>query len=269
MTNAVGYWVHSWDAVAVQIGPLPLRWYGIMYIIGFGVAYFLLVRRQRAGRLWLPSRYAVQDMLFYGFCGVLAGGRLGHCLFYEAGHYLGAPWEIVMVWKGGMSSHGGFIGVMIALALFARAYRVPFLNVLDNAVLAAAPGLFFGRLGNFINAELCGRVTHVPWAVIFPNVDYQPRHPVQLYQAVMEGAVTFAVLAIVGRKERRLGLLSGLFAVVYAAGRIFTERYREPSPVLEGPLGLGMTQGQFLSLFVLGIGIGLLVYSARNRKHGS
>jgi len=153
--------------------------------------------------------------------------------------------------------------------LFARAYRVPFLNVLDNAVLAAAPGLFFGRLGNFINAELCGRVTHVPWAVIFPNVDYQPRHPVQLYQAVMEGAVTFAVLAIVGRKERRLGLLSGLFAVVYAAGRIFTERYREPSPVLEGPLGLGMTQGQFLSLFVLGIGIGLLVYSARNRKHGS
>lgn len=269
MTNAVDYWVHSCDPVALQLGPLPLRWYGIMYIIGFVIAYWLLVRRQRAGLLYLPSRFAVQDMLFYGFCGVLAGGRLGHCLFYEPGHYLRAPWEILMVWKGGMSSHGGFVGVMLALALFARAYRAPFLNLLDNAVLAAAPGLFFGRLGNFINAELCGRVTHVPWAVIFPAVDYQPRHPVQLYQALMEGALTFVILLIVGRKERPLGMLSGIFAVVYAVGRLFTERFREPSPVLAGPLGLGLTQGQFLSLFVLAIGVGLLVNCLRTAKKKS
>ncbi len=265
MTNITQhYWVHDFDAVALQLGPLPLRWYGIMYIAGFAAAYWLLLRRQRTGLLMLPSRQAVQDMLFYCFCGVLAGGRLGHCLFYEFPHFVRAPWEILMVWKGGMSSHGGFAGVMIALALFARAYRLSFLHLLDNAVIAAAPGLFFGRLGNFINAELCGRVTRVPWAVIFPAVDYLPRHPVQIYQALAEGALTFALLMLLGCRPRPLGFLSGVFACVYAAGRLVTEPFREPAPVLAGPFGLGLTQGQFLSLFVLIIGVGLLVNCMRS-----
>lgn len=268
MTMASGHWVHNLNPVLVQLGPVAIRWYGLMYLIGFGIAYFLLRWCQERGLLKVDTREAVQDLLFYGFCGVLIGGRLGHCFFYEPGHYLRAPWEIVMVWHGGMSSHGGFVGVMVALWLYARRHGVSFWHVMDNAVYAATPGLFFGRLGNFINAELCGRVTHVPWAVIFPTVDHQPRHPVQLYQALMEGVLTFVILLIVGRKERPVGMLSGIFAVVYAAGRLFTERFREPSPVLEGPLGLGLTQGQFLSLFVLAIGIGLVVNSLRtaNKK---
>ncbi|MCX7847867.1 MAG: prolipoprotein diacylglyceryl transferase [bacterium] len=259
MTNVVGYWVHTWDPVALRVGPLAVRGYGLMYLIGFGIGYGLLWWRQRAGLLKLPSVEALEDLVFYGFCGVLIGGRLGHCVFYELGHYLRAPWEIVMIWRGGMSSHGGFVGVMVALWLFGRRWQVSFLHLLDNVVVAAGPGLFFGRIGNFINAELWGRVTNVPWAVIFPCVDGQPRHPVQIYQAIAEGVVSFAILVMVGRKRRAEGMLSGLFAVIYGVGRLVTEEFRESTEALAGPWGLGVTQGQFLTLFVLAIGIGLLL----------
>ena len=261
------FWVHNLNPIILQLGPLAVRWYGVMYIVGFALAYWLLTRRRNAGLLDLRDAHSVQDMLFYGFCGVLIGGRLGHCLFYEPAMLLTRPWEIVMVWTGGMSSHGGFAGVLIAFALFARRHRVSFLHVLDNGVLAATPGLFFGRLGNFINGELCGTVTTVPWAVIFPEVDQQPRHPVQLYQAFTEGAVIFAVLMVIGRKRRPEGLLAGVFGIAYSCLRMLTEPYRARSIELAGPLGL--TQGQFLSLFSLALSVYLFVRALLKRPAAS
>ena len=265
MTNAVShYWVNHLDPIILNLGPLAIRWYGLMYILGFAAGYMLLVRRQRARLLDLPDAQAVQDMLFYAFCGVLVGGRLGHCLFYDPAAYLAKPWEILMVWTGGMSSHGGFIGVMVMIAWFARRRKVAFLNLLDNVVYAATPGLFFGRIGNFINGELPGKVTQVPWAVVFPSTDMLPRHPVQIYQALTEGVLLFFLLSFVGRKKRPNGLISALFALAYASVRIATETLRESSSELAGPLGI--TQGQFLSLFVVVLGVVLLVISTRQNR---
>ena len=266
MNTALHYWVHDLSPVAVHLGPLPIRWYGLMYIFGFAIAYALLTWRRRRGLLALPSQESLQDLLFYGFCGVLIGGRLGACLFYEPCYYLCRPWEMIAIWKGGMSSHGGFIGSLVALLLFCRKYRVPFWHVIDSGVIAATPGLCLGRIGNFINGELWGKVTNVPWAVIFPAVDYQPRHPVQLYQAFTEGALLFVILAWLGRKPRPVGLLSGVFAVLYSLLRLVTERYREVSDVLAGPAWTHLTMGQVLSLALLATGIAILLWSARQRK---
>jgi len=265
MTN---YFINTFDPVLLHVGPFAIRWYGVMYIAGFAIALWLLLRRFRAGLLALPNERAVHDMLFYGFLGVLIGGRLGHCLFYHPLEYLRRPWEILMVWEGGMSSHGGFAGVMIALALFARVVHVPFLHLLDNSVLATTPGLFLGRIGNFINGEMCGTPTSLPWAVIFPAVDMQPRHPVQIYQALTEGALLFAILLVVGRKRRADGLLSGLFGVGYAIVRIATEHFRALTTELAGPRWSGLTQGQFLSIFAGLIGVALLLRAMlAARKH--
>ncbi len=264
-TAATHYWVHHLNPIIVSLGPLAIRWYGVMYILGFAAGYWLLMRRQRAGLLDLPGAQAVQDMVFYAFCGVLVGGRLGHCVFYDFSHYLARPWEVMMVWMGGMSSHGGFVGVMVALACFSRQRKVAFLNLLDNVAYAATPGLFFGRIGNFINGELPGKITSVPWAVVFPATDMQPRHPVQLYQAFTEGVLIFVLLSLVGRKRRSAGFLSAMFALAYGCVRVVTETFREPSSELAGPLGLGITQGQFLSLFVLLIGVALLANCVRQR----
>jgi phosphatidylglycerol:prolipoprotein diacylglycerol transferase len=264
--GVTNYWVHAIDPIAIAIGPLPIRWYGLMYLLGFGIAYWLLVYRQKHGLLNLPSTSAVQDMLFYSFCGVLIGGRLGHCLFYDPRFYLTHPAEIVMVWKGGMSSHGGFAGVMVALWLFARRRHTSFWHLLDNAALAVTPGLGLGRVANFINAELVGKPATVAWAVIFPQVDNVPRHPVQLYQALTEGLLLFLILLWVGRRPTPPGRICGLFGMLYASVRIFTERYRASSNLLAGPAGLGLTQGQFLSLFALAIGAGAFIYSFRRRS---
>jgi phosphatidylglycerol:prolipoprotein diacylglycerol transferase len=255
MTNHL---VQTINPIIVQLGPLAVRWYGVMYIFGFVCAYWILRRRQRRGLLDLPGEAAVQDMLFYGFIGALVGGRLGHCFLYHPLEYLQKPWEILAVWQGGMASHGGFAGVMIALALLARKQHVTFLHLLDNGVLAVTPGLFFGRIGNFINSEMCGPPTTVPWAVVFPACDGLPRHPVQLYQAATEGLLLFGLLWLVGRTRRTDGVMSGLFGVGYALVRIATEHYRETTRELAGPAWSHLTQGQFLSLFVLLIGVVLL-----------
>jgi len=228
-----------------------------MYILGFVAAYWLLAYRQRKGLFALPCQDAVQDMLFYAFCGALIGGRLGACFLYEPIYYLTHVWEVVAVWKGGMSSHGGFAGAVVGMYLFARKNRVPLLHVIDNAVLAATPGLCLGRIGNFINAELWGRVTTVPWAVVFPTIDNQPRHPVQFYQAFAEGLLPFVVLLWVGRKKRPAGMLSGLFAMLYAALRVFTEMFREKTQVLIGLGWFGLTNGQLYSIVVFFIGVWL------------
>jgi phosphatidylglycerol:prolipoprotein diacylglycerol transferase len=261
--TATHYWVHNIDSVIVSLGPLPIRWYGVMYLLGFGIGYWLLLYRRKRGLLQLPDANAVQDLVFYAFCGVLIGGRLGHCLFYDPRYYFSHPAEILMVWKGGMASHGGIAGVMVALYIFARQRGVSFWHLLDNIALAVTPGLGFGRIANFVNAELHGKPTDGSWGVIFPTIDQVPRHPVQLYQAATEGLLLFLILMWVGRRPVPPGRICGLFGIFYAIVRIVTEHYRAPSPLLDGPAGLGITQGQFLSLFALGIGVGVYVYSLR------
>jgi phosphatidylglycerol:prolipoprotein diacylglycerol transferase len=245
------YVIQTIDPIIVQLGPLALRWYGVMYIAGFAIGYWILRRRWQTGLFAMPNETAVQDMLFYSFLGALIGGRLGHCLLYHPLEYLCKPWQILQVWQGGMSSHGGFAGVMIALALLARKLHVPFLHLLDNCALAVTPGMFFGRIGNFINSEMCGTPTAKPWAVVFPAFDNVPRHPVQLYQALTEGALLFALVWLVGRKRRVDGLMSGVFGIGYTVVRMLTERYRERSLELAGPAWSHLTHGQFLSFFVL------------------
>lgn len=238
-----------------------------MYIIGFIIAYVILTWRRKKGLFAAPSQEAVQDMLFYGFVGLLVGGRLGACFLYEPIFYLTHPWKVFYVWNGGMSSHGGFLGGTIGLYFFARRYKIPLLHLLDTSVIACTPGLFLGRIGNFINGELCGRVTSVSWAVIFPKVDMLPRHPVQIYQAFTEGFILFFVLLYIGRKPRSNGLLSGIFALGYGVMRIITEHFRAESDVLAGPAWmLSLTKGQFYSIALIIIGAVLLLNAYRKGK---
>ena len=255
------YWIQNIDPIIFKLGPLPIRWYGLMYIFGFVAAYFILMNRQKKGLLELPSSEAVQDMLFYGFCGLLIGGRLGECILYDPIHYLTHPWEILMVWHGGMSSHGGFVGAVVGMLIFARKYKVTLLHILDNTVIAATPGLFFGRIGNFINSELIGKVSDVSWAVIYPVVDNQPRHPVQIYQALSEGFLIFVILMLIGRKKRSSGMLAGIFGILYSIVRVFTETFREPSAILAGPVCIGLTKGQLYSVITFLICLGILIFS--------
>ncbi|HET6468520.1 MAG TPA: prolipoprotein diacylglyceryl transferase [Geminicoccaceae bacterium] len=254
----------SIDPVLIQIGPFAIRWYALAYIVGLVLGWRLL-RRIVARPGWLLTPTDIDDLLFYATLGVILGGRLGYVLFYQPGHYLAHPHEILYVWQGGMSFHGGLIGVLIAAALFARSRDVPFLEVGDGLAIVTPIGLFFGRIANFINAELWGRVTDVPWGVIFPGAGPQPRHPSQLYEAVLEGLVLFAVmwwLASRARNPRERGLLSGVFLIGYALGRIFVEFFREPDAHL-GYLVGGLTMGQILSLPMLLAGVLLALRGAR------
>ena len=205
-------------------------------------------------------------MLFYSFIGALIGGRLGACFFYEPIYYLTHFWEVIAVWQGGMSSHGGIIGAIIGLYIYSKKVKLPLLYLLDSLAIAVTPGLCFGRIGNLINGELWGKITDVSWAVIFPAVDMQPRHPVQIYQAICEGIIPFLILFYVSRKKHSIGLISGLFAIIYSILRIFTERFRERSDVLESLGLLNMTNGQLYSVLFLVFGIGLLIYSQHNKK---
>ena len=257
------YWIHDLSPIIFKIGPLPIRWYGLMYIFGFIAAYFVLRWRFQRGFLKLKSKEAIQDVIFYAFLGGLIGGRLGACFFYEPLYYLTHVWEVVAVWQGGMSSHGGFAGAIIGIYIYSRKNNLPLIYLLDNFAIAVAPGLCFGRIGNFINGELWGKVTDIPWAVIFPVVDMQPRHPVQIYQAIAEGVIPFLVLIWVGRKKRSVGLLSGLFITIYSILRIATEHFREKADILES-LGLfSMTNGQIYSIVFLLLGIWFIIHSQR------
>ena len=260
------YWVHNCSPIIFQIGPLPIRWYGLMYILGFIAAYFILRWRFKKGLLKLKSKEAIQDMLFYSFIGALIGGRLGACFFYEPIYYLTHFWEVIAVWQGGMSSHGGIIGAMAGLYIYSKKVKLPMLYLLDSLAIAVTPGLCFGRIGNLINGELWGKITDVSWAVIFPVVDMHPRHPVQIYQAICEGIIPFLILFYIGRRKHSIGLISGLFAIIYSILRIFTENFREKSDVLES-LGLfNMTNGQFYSVLFLVFGVGLIIYSQHTKR---
>ncbi len=246
------------DPIAIAIGPLAIRWYGLMYLVGFlGGALLGVMRAKRPGSGWNPAE--VWDLLFHIALGVVIGGRLGYALFYQGGYYLSRPWEILYVWTGGMSFHGGLIGVGIALALFARQRGKGLLEVADFVAPLVPLGLFAGRIGNFINHELWGRVTDVPWAMVFPAAGPLPRHPSQLYEAALEGVVLFVVLWIYAARPRPAGAVTGVFLVVYALGRFVVEFAREPDAHL-GPVALGwLTMGQLLSLPMLAVGLWLLI----------
>lgn len=249
------------DPVALQLGPLAIRWYGLMYLAGFVCAYFFIRYRVRQTGLPLSSE-AVADLLFYAVVGVVAGGRLGYVLFYQPGHYLRHPVEIVQLWQGGMSFHGGLLGVVLAVLLFCRCRRLVVGPLADILVMAACFGLCFGRLGNFINAELWGRVTDVPWGMVFPQAGPLPRHPSQLYQAILEGPVLFSLLALIARWRRPAWTVFFSFVAFYALFRFLVEFFRQPDAHL-GLLVGGLSLGQWLSLPMLLLGLAGVVWSLR------
>ena len=250
----------QFNPVALQLGPLVIHWYGLMYLAGF--LAFLLLGRRRIAALNHPQIdiKLLDDLLFYGVLGVILGGRLGYVFFYKASYYFAHPLEIFAVWQGGMSFHGGFLGVLVAMAWLAYKRNLRWLQVTDFIAPLVPPGLAFGRLGNFINGELWGRPTDVSWAMIFPNVDNLPRHPSQLYEFALEGVLLFALLWLYARKSRPVGAVSGMFLIGYGSFRFIGEFSREPDDFL-GLLSFGMSMGQWLSLPMVIAGIGLMRYS--------
>ncbi|MCC6474221.1 MAG: prolipoprotein diacylglyceryl transferase [Burkholderiales bacterium] len=250
----------DFDPVAVSIGPLAVRWYGLMYLAGFGLFFFLA--RYRARRdAWRGASYAlVDELLFWGVLGVVAGGRLGYVLFYKPGFYLEHPLEVFMVWQGGMSFHGGLLGVVAAMWLVCRRHGIGFLRVADFVAPLVPCGLAAGRLGNFINAELWGRVSDVPWAMVFRGAGPEPRHPSQLYQFGLEGLLLFVMLWIYSARERPPGAVCAAFLAGYGVLRFAVEYFREPDDFL-GILALGMSMGQWLSLPMALAGAALYVWA--------
>ena len=252
----------QFDPVALQLGPLAVRWYGLMYLVGFAL-------------IWVAGRYRIQrnaggawrvkdldDVLFFGILGTIIGGRLGYVVFYKFGDYIVAPWKVFYVWEGGMSFHGGFIGVVLALIWFARSRRQHWTAISDFIAPLVPLGLAAGRLGNFINAELWGRPAGVPWAMVFPNVDNVARHPSQLYELALEGVVLFAVLWWYSMKPRPRGAVSAAFLVGYGLFRFAVEYTREPDSFL-GLLAFNLSMGQWLSLPMVIAGIAMFAWAAR------
>ncbi|HDR9043168.1 TPA: prolipoprotein diacylglyceryl transferase [Burkholderia vietnamiensis] len=285
----------NFDPVAIHLGPLAVRWYGLMYLVGFIAA--IVVGRVRlklphvAAQGWTAKD--IDDMMFYGVLGTVLGGRLGYVLFYKADFYLSHPLDIFKVWEGGMSFHGGFLGVTLAMILFAWQRKRHWLQVTDFVAPMVPTGLAAGRLGNFINGELWGRVTDpsAPWAMLFPGamrddaawlpkhpalvekwhladvfMQYQmlPRHPSQLYEIALEGVVLFFVLFFFSRKPRPMGAVSALFLIGYGLARFTVEFAREPDDFL-GLLALGLSMGQWLSLPMIVAGIAMMVWAYRRR----
>ena len=251
------------DPVAVQIGPLAIRWYGLMYLISFVLAYVVLSARAKKGQLRLDKNQ-LADLITWAAFGVLAGGRLGYILFYDLGYYLSNPLKILSVWEGGMSFHGGLIGVIAAVYLFSRKKGVPFMELGDSAALVAPIGLGFGRIGNFINGELFGRVTDAPWGMIFPGQTL-PRHPSQLYESFLEGLVLFGILWVLDRRRPATGVLSGMFLAGYGTFRFIVEFFREPDSHIGYMLGI-FTRGQLLSLPLVLAGVALIVVAAKKGR---
>lgn len=258
-----GYWVFSQiDPVAFSLGPLSVRWYGLMYLFGFAFAMWLAGRRADAPNSgW--TRNEVSDLLFYGFLGVILGGRVGYVLFYNFDLFLADPTYLFKIWTGGMSFHGGLIGVITAMIWFAHKTKRHFFTVADFVAPLIPFGLGVGRIGNFMNGELWGRVTDVPWAIIFPEAGPEPRHPSQLYQFALEGVVLFIILNLFWRKNPPRGAISGMFLLFYGLFRFLVEFVRQP----DSQLGLyfqEVSMGQILSTPMIIIGA-LMIWVAYKR----
>jgi len=246
------------DPIIFSIGPIALRWYGLMYLLGFLGAMMLgNARADRPNSGW--TREQVSDLLFYGFLGVILGGRMGYVLFYHFDYFLADPLYLFKVWEGGMSFHGGLIGVIVALFIFARSTNKKLLELGDFVAPLVPLGLGFGRIGNFINGELWGRVTDVPWAMVFPGGGPLARHPSQLYQAALEGFCLFIILYLFSRKPRPLGMASGIFLFGYGVCRFIIEFFRAPDAHLESLVAdYSLSMGQFLTIPMLLVGAFLI-----------
>ena len=247
------------DPTIIRIGPAQVRWYGFMYVLGLVAAYLLIPRQKRAKELGL-SGDVVQELLFYLAIGLILGARLGYLIFYQYhdyAFYYHNPMEIIATWHGGMSFHGGFLGATLAAWMFCRRRRLPFAAVADCVAVTGPIGLGCGRVGNFINGELWGRTTDVPWAMVFPGAGPLPRHPSQLYEALLEGLVLFIVLWLLRQRPFRDGMMVAFFAIFYGLFRFIVEFFREPDLQLGFVLG-PLTMGQFLCLAMVAAGLGLV-----------
>lgn len=250
------------DPVALQIGPLAIHWYGLMYLFGFTGAWALARLRARRPD-WPIQPVQVDDLLFYSALGVIAGGRIGYMLFYQPGQLIGSPLSLFALWDGGMSFHGGLLGVLVAMALYARRQRMAFFTLTDFIAPLVPIGLFFGRIGNFINAELWGSPTTLPWGMVFPGGGPEPRHPSMLYEAALEGLVLFVLLWVFSMKPRPRMAVSGLFLAGYGTFRFAVEFVREPDAHIGYLIGDWLTMGHVLSAPMIVAGIALLIWAYR------
>jgi len=254
------------NPVALSLGPLKIHWYGLMYVVGFAAAWLLgRYRAKQPHSVFTPSD--VDDLLFYCALGVVLGGRIGYILFYQAGAWIHDPLMLLRLWEGGMSFHGGLIGVLIAIWLFARKTQQGFFTISDFVAPLVPPGLFAGRIGNFINGELWGSPTDLPWGMVFPYVDQLPRHPSMLYQAALEGLVLFILLWWFSARPRPRMAVSGLFLIGYGCFRFLVEFVREPDAHIGYLWGGWLTMGQLLTTPMILIGLVFMVYAYRHRTH--
>ena len=256
------------DPVLLSLGPVQIHWYAIAYIVGIILAWSYTKRMAAKTCLWPDGNSpmnaaALDDFVLWATVGIILGGRLGYVLFYNFDAYLANPGQIFAVWNGGMSFHGGFLGVTLAMILFARMRKLSLLSLFDLVALAAPFGLFFGRIANFINSELWGRTTDLPWGIIFPNGGPAPRHPSQLYEAALEGIAIFLILRLLSHTTPALkkpGMIAGLFAILYGLFRSLVELVRVPDAQI-GYLGMGTTMGMWLSAPMIIAGLSLVLFA--------
>ena len=262
------------NPVALQLGPLAIHWYGLTYLAAFGLFFFLAtlrLRHQPYASITGPGAWArrdIEDILFLGVMGVVIGGRLGYCLFYKPAYYAAHPLEIFYVWQGGMSFHGGMLGVLASELWFAHSRKRPWLQVMDFIAPCVPTGLAAGRVGNFINGELWGRFSSpdLPWGMVFKNSGSMlPRHPSQVYQFLLEGLLLFVLLWLYARKPRKMGQVSGAFLLGYGIFRFIAEFFREPDDYL-GLLTLGMSMGQWLCVPMIIAGVWLWVWASKRSQ---
>lgn len=257
----------NFDPIAFSVfGLVDVHWYGLMYVAAFLSCYVLWVYRVKnyqhlQGSIWTPE--TISDLIFYGALGAVLGGRIGYILFYKLADYVANPIAILKVWEGGMSFHGGLLGVIVALVLFARRHKLKLLEIADFVAPVAPIGLFWGRIGNFINQELWGKTTDLPWGMVFSNGGPLPRHPSMLYEALLEGILLLIVLWLLARKPRPLGMLAGVFLIGYALARGLVELVRVPDQHLNYLLFDWVTMGQVLSLPMVLVGWYLIWRSRR------
>ena len=250
--------------VALSLGIIDIRWYSLAYLLGIIAAWWLIVRNNAKYKLGY-SKQNIEDLAFYVTLGIIIGGRLGYAIFYGGAEMWIKPWRLLELWKGGMSFHGGIVGVIIAVWLYVKNFNFKFLNITDLVALYAPIGMFLGRIANFVNDELWGRVTDVPWAVRFPSGGFVPRHPSQLYEAFFEGIVLFILLNFLWRYKKirsTSGVISALFVILYGIFRISMEQFREPDAQLGFFFG-GVTMGQMLSLPFIVTGIIVIIYKIK------
>ena len=248
------------DPIALQLGPISIHWYGIMYMLAFASAWWLAMRRAPIAGF---SKEQVSDIIFYGAIGVVLGGRIGYILFYQFGAFIAEPSMILRVWEGGMSFHGGLIGVILAVIFCARRQQRSFASIMDFVAPIVPLGLGAGRLGNFIGGELWGRPTELPWGMVFPHVDQLARHPSQLYQFALEGIFLFILVWLYSAKPRASLQVSGMFLLGYGGQRLVVEFARQPDAHLNFIAFGWLTQGQLLSMPMIALGLYLLLRKAR------